>query len=65
MVQAFKDNAKTNYYFAFWVYNDSFDAFIRARETVTKLGFQYGWNPLPQNQRLQLSRQGEHILPQN
>ncbi len=65
MVQAFKANAKTNYYFAFWVYNDSFDAFIQARETVTKLGFQYGWNPLPENQRLQLSRQGEHILPQN
>jgi hypothetical protein len=65
MVQAFQANAKTNYYFAFWVYNDSFDAFIRARETAMKLGFQYGWNPLPENQRLQLSRQGEHILPQN
>jgi hypothetical protein len=65
MVQAFKANAKTNFYFAFWVYDDSFDAFIRARETATKLGFQYGWNPLPENQRLQLSRQGERILPQN
>jgi hypothetical protein len=65
MVQAFKANAETNYYFAFWVYDDSFDAFIRARETAMKLGFQYGWNPLPENQRLQLSWQGEHILPQN
>jgi hypothetical protein len=65
MAQAFKANAATNYYFAFWVYDDSFDAFIRARETATKLGLQYGWNPLPENERLQLSRQGEHILPQN
>jgi hypothetical protein len=65
MVQAFKAHAQTNYYFAFWVYDDSFDAFTRAREIAMKLGFQYGWNPLPENQRLQLSRQGEHILPQN
>lgn len=65
MVQAFQANAKTNFYFAFWVYDDSFDAFIRARETAVKLGFQYGWNPLPEHERLQLGRQGEHILPQN
>ncbi len=65
MVQAFKASASTNFYFAFWVYDDSFDAFVRARETATKLGFQYGWDPLPENQRLQLSQQGEHILPQN
>ena len=65
MAQAFKASGKTNFYFAFWVYDDSFDAFTRARETAVNLGFQYGWNPLPENQRLQLSRQGEHILPQN
>ena len=65
MVQAFKASSKTNFYFAFWVYDDSFDAFIRARETAVKLGFQYGWNPLPENQRLQLGREGERILPQN
>ena len=65
MVEAFKNSAKTNFYFAFWVYDDSFDAFTRARETAMNLGFQYGWNPLPENRRLQLSRQGEHILPQN
>jgi hypothetical protein len=65
MVQAFKDNSKTNFYFTFLVYDDSFEAFVRARETAVKLGFQYGWEPLPQNQRLQLGRQGERILPQN
>jgi hypothetical protein len=65
MAQAFKAEAKTNFYFAFWVYDDSFNAFIRARETAMKLGFQYGWNPLPENQRLQLSPQGERVLPQN
>ena len=67
MVQVFMANAKTNYYFGFVVYDDSFDAFTRARETATKLGFQYGWEPLPENQPLRLSwqGQGEQILPQN
>jgi hypothetical protein len=65
MVEAFKANGKTNYYFAFWVYDDSFEAFMRARETATRLGFQYGWEPLPRGERLQLSAQGERVLPQN
>jgi hypothetical protein len=65
MTLAFKAASKTNYYFAFWVYDDSFDAFTRARETAVSLGFQYGWEPLPRDRRLQLSRHGEHILPQN
>jgi hypothetical protein len=65
MVQAFQANSKTNYYFTFLVYDDSFDAFVRARETAMKLGFQYGWEPLPENQRLELGRHGERILPQN
>jgi hypothetical protein len=65
MAQAFRANSKTNYYFTFLVYDDSFDAFVRARETAMKLGFQYGWEPLPEGQRLQLGRQGERILPQN
>jgi len=65
MVEAFKASSKTNFYFTFLVYDDSFDAFVRARETAMKLGFQYGWEPLPENQRLQLGRQGERVLPQN
>jgi hypothetical protein len=65
MAQAFKASGKTNFYFAFWVYDDSFEAFMRARETAARLGFQYGWEPLPQNERLQLGAQGEHVLPQN
>jgi hypothetical protein len=65
MVEAFKASGKTNYYFAFWVYEDSFQAFMRAREVATSLGFQYGWEPLPQNERLQLGAQGERVLPQN
>jgi len=65
MVEAFKASGKTNYYFAFWVYDDSFDAFMRAREAATRLGFQYGWEPLPQDARLQLGAQGERVLPQN
>jgi hypothetical protein len=65
MAQAFKDSGKTNFYFAFWVYDDSFDAFTRARETAARLGFQYGWEPLPQQERLQLGTQGERVLPQN
>jgi hypothetical protein len=65
MVEAFKASGKTNYYFAFWVYDDSFEAFMQARETATRLGFQYGWEPLPRDERLQLSPQGERILPQN
>jgi hypothetical protein len=48
MAQAFKDSGQTNFYFAFWVYDDSFEAFMRAREAAARLGFQYGWEPLPQ-----------------
>ncbi len=65
MVAAFKASGKTNYFFSFWVYADSFEAFMRARELATSLGFQYGWEPLPQEQRLQMGAQGERILPQN
>lgn len=65
MVEAFKTSARTNYYFEFYVYEDSFDAFVRARETAARLGFQYGWEPLPANQLLRLSRQAEQVLPQN
>jgi len=65
MAEAFKAGGKTNFYFAFWVYEDSFGAFTRAREAATRLGFQYGWEPLPQDQRLQLAPQGERVLPQN
>jgi hypothetical protein len=65
MAQVFKDIGQTNYYFAFWVYDDSFAAFLSARATAARLGFQYGWEPLPQDERLQLGPQGEHVLPQN
>ena len=65
MAKAFNGTGQTNFYFAFWVYDDSFDAFIRARETAARLGFQYGWEPLPRHERLQLAPQGEHVLPQN
>jgi len=66
MAQSFRTSGKTNFYFAFWVYEDSFDAFARARETAVRLGFQCGWDPLPNNRTLQLSsRGGEVIPPQN
>ncbi len=65
MVRDFTAGANTNFYFAFCVYEDSFNAFVRARDEAARLGFQYGWDPLPANQRMQLSRQGERILPQD
>jgi hypothetical protein len=65
MAGAFQTSGHTNYYFEFYVYADSFDAFVRARETAARLGFQYGWEPLPQNELLRLSRQAEQFLPQN
>lgn len=65
MAQAFHQFSRTNYYFAFVVYEDSFPAFVQARDTAVKLGFQYGWNPLPPQQRLRLAREGERIRPQN
>jgi hypothetical protein len=65
MAQAFNASGKTNFFFTFCVYDDSFEAFMRARETATRLGFQYGWYPLPQNERLKMGAQGEHVLPQN
>lgn len=65
MAQAFQAGSKTNFYFAFLVYDDSFDAFVRARETAVNLGFEYGWNPLPQNRILKIGRGSAPILPQH
>ena len=65
MVGTFRSHAKTNYYFAFSVYEDSFAAFNRAKETAASLGFQYGWDPVAQNTKLQLGSQGKSIPPQN
>jgi hypothetical protein len=65
MARAFQASGKTNFFFTFYVYDDSFEAFMRAREKATQLGWQYGWDPLPENERLQLGTQGETILPQN
>jgi len=66
MVEAFKPNSRTNYYFTFWVYDDSFAEFNRAKETAVKLGYQYGWEPLPRKMKLEVdSRGGERIPAQN
>jgi len=65
MVHAFRSYSKTNYYFAFSVYEDSFAAFNRAKETAATLGFQYGWDPVAQNTKLKLGDRGPNIPPQN
>ncbi|HWX21839.1 MAG TPA: hypothetical protein VN578_18205 [Candidatus Binatia bacterium] len=68
MVQTFRKNSKTNFYFAFLVKADSFAAFNRAKETAGTLGFQFGWDPFAIDEpiRLGLSRgEGQRILPQN
>lgn len=65
MVQAFRAAGKTNYYFVFWVYEDSFDEFNRAKETAVSLGFQYGWNPVTTNTPLKLGERAPSIPPQN
>ena len=65
MIQTFRAAGKTNYYFVFWVYEDSFGAFNRAKETAARQGFQYGWDPVTQNTRLKLGERGENIPPQN
>jgi hypothetical protein len=65
MIENFKTSANTNYFFQFYVYEDSFDAFVRAREVAARLNFQYGWKPLPANQLLRASRQADSVLPQN
>lgn len=65
MVQAFKASSKTDFYFVFCVYDDSFDAFARARETAMNLGFQYGWEPLPTTGPPLRLGPGPPILPQN
>jgi hypothetical protein len=66
MVETFKRNSRTNYYFAFAVYDDSFAEFNRAKETAVKLGYQYGWEPLPGRTKLQVdARGGERIPAQN
>ena len=65
MVQTFRAAGKTNYYFVFWVYEDSFGEFNLAKETAASLGFQYGWAPVTQNTRLKIGERGESIRPQN
>jgi hypothetical protein len=65
IVQALKDSGQTNYYFAFLVFGDSFDAFNRAKKTVLDLGMQCGWEPYAENKRLVLDGRGQDILPQN
>jgi len=67
MVSAFQSVAKTNYQFVFWVYEDSFAAFDRAKETAASLGFQYGWNPVASNTIIMTKPGGggEIIPPQN
>ena len=65
MVRAFRQASRTNFYFAFYVYDDSFAAFNRAKETATLLGFQYGWKPIPQNLPLEQTDRGEGVPPQN
>jgi hypothetical protein len=65
MVRTFRGFSKTNYYFVFWVYEDSFAAFNRAKETAASLGFQYGWDPVAQHTKLKLGERGESIPPQN
>jgi len=67
LVKAFRRTSRTNFYFAFQVYEDSFDAFSRAEETVTQLGFQYGWEPLQKNTVLVYQQNGrsERVPPQN
>jgi hypothetical protein len=64
MVQAFKMGGNTNYYFVFYPYADSFDAFRRARETAVLLGFQYGWEPVPGNDGVGFRRGGFKPPPQ-
>ncbi len=65
MARAFRSSAQTNYYFAFWVYEDSFAAFNRAKEVVFNQGMQYGWEPMAENARLALTGRGPGILPQD
>jgi len=65
MAQNFRRSSRTNFYFAFWVYDDSFKEFNRAKETAANLGFQYGWEPLAADNPLALGGRGPSILPQN
>ncbi len=65
MIQRFRQTSRTNVYFAFEVYADSFAEFNRAKETVVKLGFQYGWEPLPANRVLEVGAGGAHMPAQN
>jgi hypothetical protein len=64
MVQTFRRLSRTNVYFTFHVYPDSFEAFNRVEEVLTRLDFQCGWEP--QNGNLQTGTgPSERILPQN
>lgn len=63
--RAFKRNSQNNFYLAFWVYEDSFDVFNRAKEAAVNSGMQYGWEPVARDAQLTVSGRGNGILPQN
>jgi hypothetical protein len=65
MALAFQHGANTNFYFAFWVYEDSFAEFNQAKETAARLGFEYGWEPVAQDTPLQLNDRGQDLPTQN
>jgi len=65
IVGAFRQSSQTNFYFVFWVYDDSFKEFNRAKEAAAELGFQYGWEPLGEDKPLALGGRAPSILPQN
>ena len=63
MAALFQQNSKTNFYFYFLVYDDSFAAFNRAKETAVGLGFQYGWYPYPEAAKLHATARGSGPMP--
>ncbi len=65
MARVFKGSPQNNFYLAFWVYEDSFAVFNRAKETAVNLGMQYGWEPVARDAQLTLGGRGNGILPQN
>jgi hypothetical protein len=65
IVDSLRQHGRTNVFLAFWVYEDSFPAFNRAKETTADLGFQYGWEPVARDRPLMQSQRGQTISPQN
>lgn len=59
----FRSLSKDKFYFALYVYSDSFDCFNRFKEMATESGFDFGWEPVQSGELLRFGSDGHSPPP--